>query len=108
MLITRFEKFLLFIFTLALINLSCDENPPIPEQKFLQIYVDLLVFQDTTTSSLNTDSLKKVIFNNHGITADQYDSMIEYYNAKPEKWIPFFDSVTVYVDRLRIAAENQP
>jgi len=104
----RFQKLFLLIFILALINLSCDDKPPIPAQNFMEVYVSLLISQDTTATPYNTDSLKSVILVSHNITEKQYDSMIDYYNEKPEKWTPFFDSANAYVERLKLASENQP
>lgn len=104
----RPQKLSLLIFILAFINLSCDDKPPITEQKFMEVYVNLLIAQDTTATPYNSDSLKSVILASHNITEKQYDSMIDYYNEKPEKWTPFFDSVTAYVERLKLSSENQP
>ncbi len=102
------QRLFLLIFISALLNLSCDENPPIPEKKFIEVYVDLLISQDTTTASYNPDSLKSFVLTKHNIPEKEYDSMIDYYNQRPEKWIAFFDSVTTFVERLKLEAENQP
>jgi hypothetical protein len=100
----RFASLIIFI---PLI-IACDENPPIPEKKFMEVYVDLLISQDTTTASYNPDSLKSLVLTKHNIPETEYDSMIEYYNQRPDKWIAFFDSVTTYVERLKLEAEHQP
>lgn len=101
-------KFTLSIVPVLLLS-ACDKGPPIPEDKFMQAYVDILVAQDTTTTTpFSMDSLRTVILKNNNLLPEQYDAMIEYYNARPEKWNPFFDSVTVYVERLKSKAGNQP
>ena len=100
----RFASLIIFI----LLIIACDENPPIPEKKFMEVYVDLLIAQDTTRASYNPDSLKSFVLTKHNIPEKEYDSMIDYYNQRPEKWIAFFDSVTTYVERLKLEAENQP
>ena len=102
------QRLFVLIFFSTLLNLSCDENPPIPEKKFMEVYVDLLISQDTTTTSYNSDSLKSFVLTKHNIPETDYESMIEYYNQRPEKWIVFFDSVTTYVEQLKLEAENQP
>jgi len=96
------------VIILILIISACDENPPIPEKKFMEVYVDLLISQDTTTGSYNPDSLKSFVLAKQNIAETQYDSMIEYYNQRPDKWIAFFDSVTTYVEQLKLEAENRP
>jgi hypothetical protein len=102
------QRLFLLVFFSTLLNLSCDENSPIPEKKFMEVYIDLLILQDTTTVSYNPDSLKSFVLTKHNIQEKEYDSMIDYYNQRPDKWIAFFDSVTTYVERLKLEAENQP
>ena len=104
----RFQKLFLLIFILALISLSCDDKSPIPEHNFMEVYVNLLISQDTTTTPYNSDSLKSVIHASHNITEEQYNTMINYYNEHPKKWTSFFDSANAYVERLKLASENQP
>ena len=101
------KQYLLLIF-LFFFLLSCDEGPPIPDEKFMELYVDLLIIQDTTTTNFSLDSVKTLVLDRHNVSPEQYDSTIGYYNSRPEKWIVFFDSATVYVERLRLEAENQP
>lgn len=87
---------------------ACDKGPPIPDEKFLELYVDLIIIQDTTITNFSPDSAKTLVLERYNVSLEQYDAMIQYYNSNPEKWIAFFDSATVYVERLKIEAENQP
>ena len=101
-------KFTLFIISSLLLS-GCDKGPPIPEEKFIKVYVDLLIIQDTTTTNtFSLDSVKTIVFNRHKVTSGQYDATIDYYNSQPEKWVVFFDSATAYVEGLKKAAESQP
>ena len=101
-------KFLLFIVTILLFQ-GCEKDPPIQEEKFIKVYVDLLIIQDTTTvESFSTDSVKSLVFARHNISSEQYEKMLDYYNSQPEKWTAFFDSATSYVERLKKEAEKQP
>jgi hypothetical protein len=101
-------KFTLFIVS-SLLLLGCDKAPPIPDEKFLELYVDLLIIQDTTTTTnFSLDSVKTLVLDRYKVSSQQYDQMIEYYNSQPDKWIVFFDSATAYVERLKLDAENQP
>jgi len=97
--------------TLVLVSIllqSCDDSPPIPEDKFMHTYVDILIAQDTIIKPFSMDSLRSVILIDDSISPEQYDLMIEYYNENPERWMAFFDSVTVYAEQLKLEAENQP
>ena len=101
-------KFLLFIVTILLIQ-GCEKDPPIQEEKFIKVYVDLLIIQDTTTvENFSPDSVKTLVFARHNISSEQYEKMLDYYNSQPEKWTAFFDSATSYVERLKKEAEKQP
>ena len=88
---------------------ACDKGPPIPEEKFIKVYVDLLIVQDTTTAKIfSLESIKTIVFTKHSISAEQYDATINYYNSQPEKWVAFFDSAMVYVERLKRDSEKKP
>jgi len=88
---------------------ACDKKPPIPEEKFIKVYVDLLIVQDTTAAeTFSLDSIKTLVFANHDISSEQYDETINYYNSQPEKWVAFFDSATAYAEGLKKEAEKQP
>jgi hypothetical protein len=102
------SKIILLFVSLILLS-ACDENSPIPDEKFMELYVDLLIIQDTTaTANFSIDSVKTLVLERYDVSNEQYDSMIKFYNSNPEKWTTFFDSATAYVERLRIEAENQP
>ena len=106
--VSRIQILFLSIVTFIFI-ISCNDNQPIPEEEFKKAYVDLVIIQDTTTiKDYSIDSVSSLVFQKHGITEDQYNQTIKFYNSQPEKWIKFFDSVTVYVERLKKEAETQP
>jgi hypothetical protein len=105
----RGQKQCLLIIFLLLFILACDKGPPIQEEKFIKVYVDLLIVQDTTTAeTFPLDSIKTLVFTKHNISSEQYDETISYYNSRPEKWAAFFDSAKVYVERLKKEIEKQP
>ncbi|MBE0572011.1 MAG: DUF4296 domain-containing protein [Ignavibacteriaceae bacterium] len=98
-----------FAISLFIILSACDKGPPIPEEKFIKVYVDLLIVQDTTTAvTFSLDSVKELVFTKHDISRKQYDETINYYNSQPEKWVAFFDSATAYAEGLKKEAEKQP
>ena len=98
-----------FLIISTLFLSACDKGPPIQEEKFIKVYVDLLIVQDTTTAeTFPLDSIKTLVFTKHNISSEQYDETISYYNSRPEKWAAFFDSAKVYVERLKKEIEKQP
>ena len=85
-----------------MIFFSCDDNKVIEEEKFIKVYVDLLIVQDTTSSyQLPIDSISAIVFKKHGITAENYQHTIDHYNSSPEKWEDFFSKATEYVEQLK-------
>jgi hypothetical protein len=102
----RLIRYKFLAISLLFILSACDKGPPIPEEKFRKVYVDLLIVQDTTTAEIfSLDSIKTLVFTKHKISSEQYDETINYYNSKPERWVVFFDSTTAYVEALRKKAE---
>ena len=92
------------LFTLLI---SCTEDEKIPEEKFIKIYVDILIAQDTS-SVLNPsiDSIKTIVFERYDITEILYQENIDFYNESPERWEAFFDSALVYVENLKANEQN--
>lgn len=100
---------IIFLIISTLILSACDKGSPIPEKEFIKVYVDLLIIQDTTAAeTFSLDSIKTLVFTKHNISSEQYDETINYYNSQPERWIAFFDSATVYVERLKRDSEKKP
>ena len=96
-------KFLLpLLLITASLLISCSEEKVIPEEKFIHVYVDLMIVQDTTrTNPLPLDSLKEIVFTKHGITSGLYDKTIAKYNSSPEDWEEFFDKAIAYLEELK-------
>jgi hypothetical protein len=86
---------------------GCDDAKVIPEEKFIKVYVDLLIIKDTTTSNqISPDSLKSIVFAKHNISAEDYESTISNYHSSPEKWEEFFNKAIAYVEELRTDVEK--
>ncbi|MBT8386607.1 MAG: DUF4296 domain-containing protein [Ignavibacteria bacterium] len=90
------------IFVIFLLLSSCSEEEVIPEEKFIQVYVDLMIVQDTTrVNSMPLDSLKEIVFTKHNITSELYDKTVAEYNSSPENWEEFFDKAIAYLEVLK-------
>ena len=77
-----------------------------PEEKFIKVYVDLMIVQDTTrVNSLPLDSLKDIVFTKHNITSELYDKTVAKYNSSPENWEEFFDKAIAYLEELKTRKE---
>ena len=99
--------FPLFFISIILLQGCGKEKKIIPEEKFIQVYVDLLILQDTTsTDKLSLDSLKTPVFTTHNVTSEEYDATINYYNSQPKRWEEFFDKAIAYAEKLKEATEK--
>ena len=102
----KFQTLFSIILFTTLFNIACEKKSPIPEEKFIEVYVDLLIVQDTTrTDSLSLDSLQSIVFTKHNITTKAYDETISYYNSEPKRWEEFFNKAIAYAEELRNEAE---
>jgi protein-tyrosine-phosphatase len=89
---------LLAIFLLLLSG--CSRSNRIEEEKFIQVYTDLVIAQDTSrASAIEMDSVREMIYSRYNITKDEYRETIDYYNAKPERWEAFFNEVILHIEK---------
>ncbi len=89
----------LFVISLTAAFQSCKKSPVIDEKKFIKIYADMIFMQDT--SSLSQYSIKEKVLAKYKVSENDFDNTIKFYNDDPEKWQPFFDSVVVYIERIK-------
>lgn len=89
----------LFVISLSVGFQSCKKSPVIDEKKFIKIYAHMIFMQDTT--SLTQSEIRDSVFKKYNIKKNEYDEMIKFYNADPERWQKFFDSTIVYIEKLK-------
>ena len=81
---------------------SCSASPPIKEEKFIKVYVDMLIIQDTTRAKgSQLESIKKEVLKRYSISAADYNSTINFYNSDPKRWSEFFDKAIAYLEQLK-------
>lgn len=99
----QFEtKNITIIFLLTAFIFSCSKDDILPEDKFIKIYIDILVAQDTLSdSSISNDSLKTLILGKYNVTDSVFTKTIEYYNYNPDKWEKFFEDAIKRVEELK-------
>ena len=89
--------FIPFVFLLA----SCSDNPPVKEEKFVKIYVDMLIAQDSTGSNgKQLEVIKRKVLKKYSVSETDYNSTLKFYNDDPKKWAEFFDKAIAYLERL--------
>lgn len=91
--------FLAFIFFLST---DCDQNKIIEEEKFVKIYTDIIVAEDTTSaSSKSKDDIIKEVLSKHNETITDYKITIQFYNQESERWEKFFSKAIAYLEAKR-------
>ena len=91
-----------FLCSVIILLSSCTQNKIINEDKFVKIYADLVIQQDTLNNlNVKNDSLKSIVFKRYNTTKEDYKKTIEYYNQDPAKWEKFFSKVTAYLESLK-------
>ncbi len=97
----------LSVFTFLFVFLGCSNDKVIDEDKFVKVYTDLVMAQDTLQiSEANFDSVKQSVFNRHRITSGQYEYTVNYYNEDVKRWERFFNKATAYIDTLRSSSNS--
>ena len=93
-------KYLLF--TLFLFLISCEVNEKISQKKISQLYVDILIAEETYKT--DSDSMKIVIdslYKFHEITESKYLKEFENYSYTEDTWKEFFKNAEEYLDTLK-------
>lgn len=86
---------------------GCSDSKLLKEEKFVHVYTDLVIAQDTSNVDYKEiEGLKKIIFKKHNITSDQYERTLNYYNENPSRWDPFFEKVIQLVEALKEDAKK--
>jgi len=87
---------------LALLVSSCAEKPPIPQNKFVEIYVQLQLIgarygNDPALQKSKSDSLLKAF----DVDRPLVDSTLSWYSRDPDRWHDFFEVVERRFDEIR-------
>lgn len=94
------EKLLLLL--LLLLFVGCSHR--INEDKFILVYSDLVIAQDTLRG--NQEEIKNVVFKKYNISEKDYSETLEYYNRDPKKWEAFFNKTISHLENLRSKKEK--
>lgn len=100
---------LLLFATAVLILSSCNNSTVIPEDKFVKLYTDLVIAQDTTAGEYySMVKIRSGVLKRYNYSEKEYEATLAYYNAKPERWEMFFEKVISYVEDLKLKAARKP
>ena len=92
------------LFFSSFVVTSCSHKNEISKEKFIKVYCDLLIAQDTLKTS--NEKTRQEVFKRYSVTSAEYDSTISYYNSDPKRWDKFFDEAIDYLQSLRAEKKN--
>lgn len=88
-----------FLFAAGFLLISCGQKT-IEMKKFVNVYCDLNIAQDTLKPP-EFMKMKKEILNKYGITEKELkDTYQDYYN-NPKQWQPFFEKALARMDEMK-------
>ena len=90
-------KLLLLLFLLSLAGCSHKIN----EDKFILIYSDLVITQDTLKDNNNLHKIKSTVFKKYNVSEREYTETLNYYNSDPRRWEAFFNKSISHLEDLR-------
>lgn len=93
------------IFFLAVViymSSGCDTNKIIEEEKFIEIYTDIIIAKDTVSeTTISKDAVIKGVLDKYNVALDDYKTTVEYYNEDSERWETFFAQAITYLEKKR-------
>lgn len=106
--IKPYSHFILLVIAATFLT-GCEEKKIIQEEKFIDVYSDLIIAQDTSTVSNNfqRDSIQQIIFKRYSVSKDEYSSTVEYYSEEPARWEKFFNTVIDSLEARKQRAAKQ-
>ncbi len=92
----------LLIACTLLVSNGCNQSTIIEEEKFIEVYTDMIIASDTVSEAINPkDEVLKKVLNKYGITLEDYKRTIQYYNQESQRWEKFFTKAIAYLEQKR-------
>lgn len=97
-----FSFIITFIVFIIFLSSGCNQNKIIEEEKFIQIYTDIIITKDSTSgSSQSKDAIIKNVLVKYDVTLDDYKTTVQYYNQESERWEKFFAKAIAYLEERK-------
>jgi hypothetical protein len=97
-------KYIVILFLLLVIAAGCQREGVIDEDKFVQVYADLLIAGDT----VSIKEAKNEVFGRYNINQNEYNNTVEYYSSNPAEWETFFNKVIAHIEQKRKDSFSSP
>ena len=94
-------RFLFKLSLIALVFVVAGCSGRIKEDKFVLVYTDLIIAQDTLGNNFNLNKAKDKIFKRYNVSAKEYDATLNYYHQDPKQWEQFFTKAIAHLESLK-------
>jgi len=90
------------ILSLLVLLISCDSQSQPPQKEVAQLYVDILVVEETYKKDVEKMNVAvDSLYSKYGISENKYKSTLANYKFNEETWNKFFDLAEEYLDTLK-------
>lgn len=91
----------------AFVLVSCSDKQIIGQDKFIDIYSEVLLAQSVSNSDPETTAkiLEKVC-KDFNVTLEQYKSTVDFYKSDYEGWELFFEKVVTLLEKKKLKASS--
>jgi DNA repair ATPase RecN len=84
------------------IILITSSSRPIPEDKFVELYIKLsLIHEKYKYNPPELEKEKQKILDENNITMQDVEKFIKKYKKKPEKWVKLWEKINQELERLK-------
>ncbi len=80
---------------------GCDDKKVLPENIASQVYVNIIILQETYSNSDTLNYYKEQLFQKYQVSKDDYNHTLESFSNDAEKWESFFNKAEAYLDSLK-------
>lgn len=98
---SSFNIFLLALSSSLIFVFSCNHSNIIEEQKFIQIYTDIIIASDTASAGVQGSEITAEVCRSYGVAVEDYKATLDHYNQDSEGWEKFFKEAAVYHEQKR-------
>lgn len=84
-------------------------SPPIPEEKFVHLYIQLsLAHEKYKYDPPELEKEKNRILEKSQVTTEDVDKFIKAYKKRPEKWVKLWEKINQELERLKREGSFSP
>lgn len=93
---------MIFLALVFFLSYGCNQNKIIEEEKFIEIYANIIIDKDTTSwTEKSEDGVIKRVLAKHNVTLDDYKTTVQYLNQDSERWEKFFSKAIAYLEQKK-------